>query len=155
MNNLHTPLRFDVMNQPISAAADAQPRYMQRFVVKLDSRIFAVPTDQVDWVESAANYVRLHVGANNYLVRATMASVEGSLDPQQFMRVHRNAIINLSRVQEYDMPARGSMSVLLRDGSRVPLSRGYQPAVRKMLQNQGGLKRNSLANSASSDHPIS
>ena len=152
MNNLLPPLRFDTMNQPSAPPADAQPRHLQRFVVKLDSRIFAVPVDHVDWIESAANYVRLHVGQNSYLVRATMTTVESSLDPRQFMRVHRNAIVNLSRVQEYNMPARGSMSVLLKDGSRVPLSRGYQPAVRKMLQDQGG--KNSLPSSASKDHPI-
>ena len=153
MNNLAP--RFDTMDPPIPPAIDAQSRYMQRFVVKLDSRIFPIPVDQVDWIEAAANYVRLHVGATTHLVRATMSSVEGSLDPRQFMRVHRNAIINLSRVQEYHMPARGSMSVLLRDGSRIPLSRGYQPTVRKMLQDQGGPSKNSLPNSTSSDHPIS
>jgi two-component system LytT family response regulator len=125
---------------------------MLRFVVKLDARIFAVPTDQVDWIESAANYVRLHVGQNTYLVRATMTTVQASLDPRQFFRIHRNAIVNLARVQEYQMPARGSMSVLLKDGSRVPLSRGYQSAVRKLLQD--GTARKSSANSASSDHPI-
>ena len=152
MNNLHSPLRFDTMDQPSVPPADTQPRYMQRFVVKLDSRIFAVPTDQVDWIEAAANYVRLHVGQNTHLVRATMTTVESSLDPRQFLRVHRNAIVNLARVQEYKMPARGSMSVVLKDGSRVPLSRGYQPAVRKLLQ--GGPARNLLANSTSSDHPI-
>lgn len=152
MNNLHSPLRFDSMDQPTIPPADAQPRYLQRFVVKLDSRIFAVPVEQVDWIESAANYVRLHVGQNTYLVRATMTTVESSLDPRQFIRVHRNAIVNLGRVQEYSMPARGSMTVQLKDGSRVPLSRGYQPAVRKLLQ--GGQGRNSLVNSAASDHPI-
>jgi alanine-glyoxylate transaminase/serine-glyoxylate transaminase/serine-pyruvate transaminase len=152
MNNLHSPLRFDSMDQPTIPPADAQPRYLQRFVVKLDSRIFAVPVEQVDWIESAANYVRLHVGQNTYLVRATMTTVESSLDPRQFIRVHRNAIVNLGRVQEYSMPARGSMTVQLKDGSRVPLSRGYQPAVRKLLQ--GGQGRNYLVNSAASDHPI-
>jgi two-component system LytT family response regulator len=155
MNNFNAALRFDPMNQPLPPAAEAQPRYMQRFVVKLDSRVFAIPVEQVDWIESAANYVRLHVGSSTHLVRATMSSVETSLDPRQFLRVHRNAIVNLSRVQEYNMPARGSMSVLLRDGSRIPLSRGYQPSVRRMLQEQGGPSQNSLPKSASSDHPIS
>ena len=93
-------------------------------------------------------------GLSTHLLRATMATVEGSLDPRQFMRVHRNAIVNLSRVQQYHMPARGSMSVVLRDGARVPLSRGYQPAVRKMLE-QPGHEKKSLATSPSTGHPIS
>jgi two-component system LytT family response regulator len=153
MNNLNTALRFP-MDRPTVPPADTQPKFLQRFVVKLDARVFAVPVEQVDWIESAANYVRLHVGLSNHLLRATMATVESSLDPRQFMRVHRNAIVNLSRVQQFHMPARGSMSVVLRDGARVPLSRGYQPAVRKMLQ-QAGHEKNSLTNSPSTGHPIS
>jgi two-component system LytT family response regulator len=153
MNNLNTALRFP-MDRPNVPPADAQPKFLQRFVVKLDARVFAVPVEQVDWIESAANYVRLHVGLSNHLLRATMATVEASLDPRRFMRVHRNAIVNLSRVQQFHMPARGTMSVALRDGSRVPLSRGYQPAVRKMLQ-QAGHEKNSLPPSPSTGHPIS
>ena len=142
------------MNQSSLPPAEMQPKYLQRFVVKLDARVFAVPADQVDWIESAANYVRLHVAATTYLVRATMTTVEASLDPRHFLRVHRNAIINLSRVVQFHMPTRGSMNVLLRDGSRVPLSRGYQPAVRKMLD-QNAAAKNSLATSPSTDHPMS
>ncbi len=133
MNNSVAALRSTI-EPPPGSPAEAQARHLQRFVIKLDSRVFALPVDQVDWIESAANYVRLHAGANSYLMRATMTSVEASLDPKQFLRVHRNAIVNLSRVQEYHMPTRGSMHVLLRDGARIPLSRGYQPSVRKALQ---------------------
>ncbi len=142
------------MDRPSVPPADTRPKFLQRFVVKLDTRVFAVPVEQVDWIESAANYVRLHVGLSTHLLRATMATVEASLDPRQFMRVHRNAIVNLSRVQQFHMPARGSMSVVLRDGARVPLSRGYQPAVRKMLA-QAGHEKNSLPTSPSTGHPIS
>lgn len=142
MNDLDNVLRLPTTQS--SVPADGVPKYLQRFVIKLDARVFAVAVDQVDWIESAANYVRLHVGASSYLLRGTMMTMQSALDPRQFMRVHRNAIVNLARVQEYHMPARGSMHVLLRDGARVPLSRGYQPAVRKMLQEGAGL-RNTLA----------
>ncbi len=153
MNNLNAALRV-TMDQPMIPPAETQPKYLQRFVVKLDARVSAVPVEQVDWIESAANYVRLHIGPNSHLLRATMAKVESALDPRQFIRVHRNAIVNLARVQQFHMPARGSMSVVLQDGSRVPLSRGYQPAVRKMLE-QTGHQKNSFATSSSTGHPIS
>jgi two-component system, LytTR family, response regulator len=153
MNNLNTAPRF-AMDQPATPPVEMQPKFLQRFVVKLDARVSAVPVEQVDWIESAANYVRLHMGPISHLLRATMASVESSLDPRQFVRVHRNAIVNLSRVQQFYMPARGSMSVVLLDGSRVPLSRGYQPAVRKLLE-QSGHPKNPFATSAGISHPIS
>ena len=142
------------MDQPATPPVEIQPKYLQRFVIKLDARVSAIPVEQVDWIESAANYVRLHIGPNSHLLRATMANVESSLDPRQFIRVHRNAIVNLSRVQQFHMPARGSMYVVLIDGSRVPLSRGYQPAVRKLLE-QSGQGKNSFASSVSTGHPIS
>ena len=93
MNNLNPAPRF-AMDQPAIPPVEAQPKFLQRFVVKLDARVSAVPVEQVDWIESAANYVRLHVGPNSHLLRATMAKVESSLDPHQFIRVHRNAIVN-------------------------------------------------------------
>jgi two-component system LytT family response regulator len=152
MNNLNTAPRF-AMDQPTAPPVEIQPKFLQRFVVKLDARVSAIPVEQVDWIESAANYVRLHIGPNSHLLRATMSKVEASLDPRQFVRVHRNAIVNLSRVQQFHMPARGSMSVVLLDGSRVPLSRGYQPAVRKLLE-QSGHAKNPFATSAPTGHPI-
>ncbi|MGI9103632.1 MAG: LytTR family DNA-binding domain-containing protein [Terriglobales bacterium] len=123
------------MERPISSAMTS-PAYWQRFILKLDSRVFALPVNEVDWIQSAANYVRLHAGSNTYLLRETMAHVEAALDPRQFMRVHRNAIVNLSRVQNFRMPTRGSMSCDLQDGSRIPLSRSYQGAVREYLHQQ-------------------
>ncbi len=140
------------MDQPSLPPTDTQPKFLQRFVVKLDARIFAIPVEQVDWIESAANYVRLHAGPNTYLMRATMSGVEASLDPRRFQRVHRNAIVNLDRVQQYHMPARGSMHVQLRDGARVPLSRGYSPNIRKLLGQ--GQAENSLKASGTTGHPI-
>ncbi len=118
------------------ASANASPIYWQRFVLKLDSRVFALPVNEVDWIQSAANYVRLHAGSNTYLLRETMAHVQAALDPRQFMRVHRNAIVNLSRVQHFHMPTRGSMNCVLHDGGRIPLSRSYQNAVRDYLREQ-------------------
>ena len=124
------------LTTPSSNNASTSSRtYLQRFVVKQDARIFFIPADEIDWIQSAANYVRLHAGERTYMVRETMQRLVSSLDPQRFLRVHRNAIVNLASVQEFEISGQGRMSVTLRNGTKVPLSRSYQSSVRNLLRN--------------------
>src|SRR5262249_36641628 len=75
-------------------------KYLRRLVVKSGSRVLFVPVAEVDWFEAAMNYVALHVGVHEYLIRDTVAGLERKLDPDQFVRVHRSTIVNLDRVRE-------------------------------------------------------
>ena len=129
--------RAEEMNQwkvvPPQAEGPART-HLQRFVVKLGARIVFVRVEEVDWIQSAANYVRLHAGSNSYTVRETMSRVESMLDPARFLRVHRNAIVNLDAVQQFESSPQGSMTAIMRDGARLPLSRSYRTTIRKMLR---------------------
>jgi two-component system LytT family response regulator len=108
-------------------AGDAGPgRYVTRFAVRDDNRYLLVTTDQVDWFDSAANYVRLHVGANAYLIRMTMNELEQKLDPQHFARIHRSTIVNISRVKEVTPDWHGEFDVKLIDGTNLRLTRTYR-----------------------------
>ena len=69
--------------------------------------------------------MRLHVGQQTHLVRDTMGHLESQLDPQQFVRIHRSTIVNVDRIQELRSSFNGEYVVLLRDGTRLTLSRGY------------------------------
>ena len=108
--------------------------YLQRFVVRLGSRIVFVRAEEVDWIQSAANYVRLHVGSNAYTIRETMATTELMLDPARFQRIHRNAIINLNSVEHFESSEQGSMTAVMRSGLRLPISRSYRTAMRRILR---------------------
>lgn len=105
----------------------------RRFAVRTDDRIVFVRHEDIDWIQAAGNYVRLHVGEVSYPVRLTMSRMELLLDPNSFMRVHRNAIVNLDRVREFQIPATGNMFAVLRNGKQLPLSRGYQGDLRAFL----------------------
>jgi len=109
-------------------------QYLQRFVVKTGERIFFIPVSDVHWIQSAANYVRLHVAGVAYTVRETMTHVESALDPARYLRVHRNAIVNLDHVQEFKTGPGGSMSVRMKSGTSLPLSRSYRSTVRSLLR---------------------
>ncbi len=104
-----------------------------RMVVKSSGRIYFVRTADIDWCEAAGNYVRLHVGQQAHLVRDTMAHVEADLDPHRFVRIHRKAIVNVDRIQELQSSFGGEYVVLLRDGTRLTLSRGYRDGLQSRL----------------------
>jgi two-component system LytT family response regulator len=115
-----------------TAAATRRP---QRLLINDDGRRFFVPVADIDWIEAYGNYVRLHVGAKTHLLRATMSHVESSLDPSQFGRIHRSSIVNLLAVREIQPWFSGEHIVILRDGTKLKLSRNY----RDRFQEQGML----------------
>ena len=100
--------------------------YLKRFAVRDDNRYLLVTAEQVDWIDSAANYVRLHVGTNAFLIRMTMNELEQKLDPQQFARIHRSTIVNISRVKEVTPDWHGEFDVKLHDGTNLRLTRTYR-----------------------------
>jgi two-component system LytT family response regulator len=100
--------------------------YARRLAVKGAGRVTFVPVNDVDWIEAAGNYAKLHVGRESWLIRATMASLEDRLDPEQFARVHRSTIVNLDRVKEVQPWFKGDYLVVLRDGTQLSLTRQYR-----------------------------
>ena len=102
------------------------PRFAARFTVRDGERYVLVRVSDVDWAEASANYVRLHVGARTYQIRMTMAELERQLDPAQFTRIHRSAIVNLDRVREIRPEWHGEYEVALVTGATLRLSRGYR-----------------------------
>ena len=105
---------------------DASKSRPDRLMVRSGGRIYFVNVDEVDWFEAADNYVRLHVGDRQHLVRDTIGGMEGRLDPDQFIRVHRSAVINVSRIEEMRPLASGDCDIVLRGGRTVRLSRTYR-----------------------------
>ena len=102
------------------------PRYLERFAVILGRKTSYVPVEQVDWIEGGGNYAKVHVGREVHLVRTTMTSLEQDLDPARFARVHRSAMVALDRVKELESLGGGEYRVVLRDGTRVPMSQRYR-----------------------------
>lgn len=124
-------------NEELTAVLDAHRRdspYVERFVVRSRGRIVFVRTEEIDWVEAAGNYVAIHVGPRNHLLRETMSHMESRLDPERFMRIHRSHIVALDRIDELEASEHGDHQVALRDGTRLASSRTYYRQLRKRLQ---------------------
>ncbi|MCU1347364.1 MAG: two component transcriptional regulator, LytTR family [Acidobacteria bacterium] len=104
-----------------------------RYAVRLKNRTLFVPPAEIDWVAAEGDYVRVHAGTRNWLIRDTMAAVERDLGATRFVRVHRSAIVNVDRVQELRSLEGGDCAVVLRDGTELRLGRTYREAVERLL----------------------
>ena len=119
----------------VPKAADPERRAARpnRLMIKSGGRIHFVRMADIDWCEAQGNYVRVHVGPQEHLVRDTMSHLESELDPQQFVRIHRSTIVNVDRIQEMQSSFNGEYVVLLRTGTRLTLSRGYREILQARL----------------------
>ena len=99
----------------------------------LDGRIVLLAVSDIDWCEAADNYVKVVAGGRTYLVRQTMRALEERLGTRRFARIHRSTIVNLARVRELQPLFHGDYRVLLHDGTKLVLSRGYRDAVMERI----------------------
>ena len=116
------------------AAPGDAAAFPRRFLVKGDGQMYFVPVDDIDWIEAYGNYVRLHVGKGVHLIRETLGNIERKLDPNRFARVHRSSIVNLDRVARMDLWGAGDYIVLLKDGTRLKLSRWYRSRIEQQTR---------------------
>jgi two-component system LytT family response regulator len=101
-------------------------RYLERILVRSSGRIVVVRIAELDWIDGAGNYLKLHCGKNGYLLRHTLGGIEKRLDPKKFLRIHRSTIVNVDRISELQTSFSGDYVVVLQDGTRLPMSRGYR-----------------------------
>lgn len=111
-------------------------RPQQRIVVKAAGRVFFLRPPEIDWMEAAGNYVRLHVGKKSYLVRETMKGLEDRLDPDTFVRIHRSRIVNLDRVRELQPWFHGEHLIVLTTGEQLTTSRRHSVRLQELLESR-------------------
>lgn len=126
------PLHEKLVGLLQSTGRDREP--LTRLVVKDAGRVYFVKTEELDWVQAASYYAKLHVGQRTHLLRESMNSLEDRLDPKVFFRVSRSAIVNLDRVKEIQPFGGGSHIVILLDGTKVRLSRRRREKLEAVLE---------------------
>ena len=115
---------------------------LQARVSSLPTRRLIVPTtagelvldvDEIDWIQAEDYYAAVHARGRRHLIRESLASLEQRLDPDAFVRVHRSAIVRLDRVREIRSAGPGESVLILRDGTRVPVSRRRREQVTELI----------------------
>jgi two-component system, LytTR family, response regulator len=115
-----------------------QERQMDRIPVKSSGRVVLVKVSDIDWIEAADNYVNLHTGKEAHLHRETMTALEGKLPAEKFLRISRSTMVNVDRIKELQPMFHGDYTIILQNGTKLTLSRGYRDALNQLLGKMPG-----------------
>jgi len=107
---------------------------LDRVLIKSSGDIYFLKADEIDWIEAEGDYMKFHAGGRSHLMRETMARLEARLDPKRFIRIHRSTIVNIDRLRKLSPLFAGEYSVVLQDGTKLRLSRGYHDRIASLLK---------------------
>lgn len=110
-------------------------RYLKRLAVRSAAKTVFVDVEDVDWIEAAENYVQLHSGRAGHLLHVTMNTLEKSLDPEIFIRIHRSLIVNIRRITELQPALHGEYVLTLQDGVRLQSGRSFHDKIKALAAN--------------------
>jgi two-component system LytT family response regulator len=117
----------------LSGAPDSAKPGLGRLVIRSAGRIVFLHVEEIDWIEAAANYVRIHTGKESHLMRESISRIAERLDSSRFVRVHRSVIVNVSKIRELQACNSGEYILILRNGKQLPCSRGYRSALEMLM----------------------
>ena len=132
LNHLLSYLESGREIQPPHGRSDT--RGADRILLKSGGEIFFLKADEIDWIEAEGDYMKFHTGGRTHLLRETMARLESRLDAKKFIRIHRSTIVNIDRVKKLSPSFAGEYAVILADGTKLKLSRGYHERLQEVLK---------------------
>jgi two-component system, LytTR family, response regulator len=104
-----------------------------RMVIRAGGKVVFLDVKEIDWIEAAANYVKLNVGKDSYLLREGIGSISERLDPDRFVRIHRSVIVNVRKIKELQPCESGEYIAVLRNGKELSCSRGYRTQLQRLI----------------------
>jgi two-component system LytT family response regulator len=110
-------------------------RYLKRLAVRSAGKTVFVEVEDIDWMEAAENYVQLHAGRSGHLLHVAMNTLEKSLDPEMFQRIHRSVIVNVRRIRELQPALHGEYVITLQNGVRLQSGRIYHEKLKALAAN--------------------
>lgn len=116
------------------SGVDQRSGFLARLVIKSSGCVTFLDVSDIDWIEAAGVYVYLHAGAKTHLYRSSVAQLVQRLDPERFVRIHRSAVVNTSRIAELRPRTHGDYTLVLKNGEELALSRGYRPQLETWLR---------------------
>jgi two-component system, LytTR family, response regulator len=119
-------------------AKNAEPkvepkRAEDRMIIRAGGKVVFLDVNELDWIEAAANYVKLNVGKDSYLLREGIGSISARLDPDRFVRIHRSVIVNVRKIRELQPCDSGEYIALLKNGKELSCSRGYRAQLQRLI----------------------
>jgi two-component system LytT family response regulator len=106
---------------------------LERVLIRDGSQVHVLPVDKIDYVEAQDDYVSFRSEGKSYLKDQTLGVTEGLLDPARFVRIHRSYLLNIDRIARVELYAKDSRIAILRDGTKLPVSRAGYARLAKLL----------------------
>jgi len=100
--------------------------YLERILIKEDKKNIFIDVEDIEWIESSGNYVKLHLSNETHMIRGSLKTLQHKLHPLRFVRIHRSYIININNVQAIEPWFSGDSKVTLYDGKKLKMSRNYK-----------------------------
>lgn len=125
---------IDRVRQDLDVSVEPQnrrrpSRYKTRLLARKKDEYFFLQVHDIDWVEAAGNYVRVHLADATHLIRSSLSELESTLDPHHFLRIHRSAIVNLDRIAAIQPDGVSDYRVVLETGELVRVGRTYRDSL--------------------------
>lgn len=113
----------------------AQPKFLARVALRSTGKISFVNIEDILYVQAAENYVQLHLKTARHLLHVPIATLEASLDPQLFLRIHRSLVVNVKHILELETGPHGEYIIVLHGGTRLQSSRSYHDKIKRWAAN--------------------
>jgi len=101
-------------------------QYLTKLTVKTEDKVIVLKTAEIDSIESAGNYIAVHIGKDAHITRDTLNALETQLDPDKFLRISRSAIVNLEHIKEIQPMFKGEHILVLKNGKRLAMTRSLR-----------------------------
>jgi two-component system LytT family response regulator len=134
VNSRLTQLLDYLQHDPTRGASAKEEGPGDRILLKSSGEIFFLKAEEIDWIEAEGDYMKFHVAGRAHLMRETMARLEARLDSKRFIRIHRSTIVNIDRMRKLSPSFAGEYAVILHDGTKLKLSRGYHERIGALLK---------------------
>ncbi len=121
------------LDEGVVSETPAADRYEKRINIKDQGQIFRIDVDDIERIDAAGDYMIIHTGDNTLILRETMKDLEKRLDPRNFQRIHRSAIVNLEQVRQVKPHTNGECFLVLASGAQVKVSRSYREVVARFV----------------------
>ncbi len=124
-------------SKKVDASVDQQvpQEYLSRILIKNSDKNIFIDVDEINWIESSGNYVKIHLDEESHLVRGTLKGLEEKLHPLKFIRIHRSSIVNIHIVKAIKPWFSGDAKVILENGNTLKMSRNYKAALDRFKLN--------------------
>jgi two-component system LytT family response regulator len=118
--------------EAVVSEASVRNAPLGRVLIRDGAKVHVIGTDKIDYIEAQDDYVQVNAEGKGYLKNQRLSELEGQLDALQFVRIHRSFILNVARMERIEQ-GKDSHTAILRDGTRLPISRSGYQKVRELI----------------------